>query len=364
MINLDDVQKYEHLCAYFLYQYLKKECVVLIRNIPSLTNIIFLSYQLKNISNIDFTILIHFDRIKSFKFLDLVKQKTDKTLSILSYHNKYSYNNVNSMFHLDCYSNYNITDSCIGWMMCDKLCVPKQKFDRLQILLTTIHRTKSKNDKIKLILLQCLKLQESSDIDIIIRGIVDGKYDDLDKNYIFTKSLQLDKYTDKYDEFGRTNVYIITNKTIQYHELIELVMCGVVIVAPKNYLNKKIVEELNIIEFDKIIPWNDIFVQMNIAQTRDSLMKYCYNQKCNDLFRQLILPKKRTIVKKVNRMRPKLKFNKKRDDKIKNRQKYLDMTQKKTKKDTTRIVKRNAKKKKVRHILQSTIMGKKNLIYH
>ena len=84
---------------------------------------------------------------------------------------------------------------------------------------------------------------------------------------------------EKYDEYNKTHIYFITHPLDNEHILYELSMANVVIVSPEGYVSNKSEKFLNIITYEKDIPWSTVFEQLNIIDIRNKLIEHKYTWK-------------------------------------------------------------------------------------
>lgn len=92
-------------------------------------------------------------------------------------------------------------------------------------------------------------------------------YDNKSDTYCIKKS-------DNYMEFSETSIYFVTSIAEDEMTLLELAGSNVLIVAPNNYVDEKLVKRLEIITFDlsKGIPWKQIMSCLESHNIRDKLI--------------------------------------------------------------------------------------------
>lgn len=97
--------------------------------------------------------------------------------------------------------------------------------------------------------------------------------------HIFDNVSQTDRHVDikdmdhYYQEIMNTNIFFVTNKNVDPILLYELGMANVIIVAPINLINKKVVDDLEIIEYQHKIPWSSVFEKLDHCNVRDKLIQ-------------------------------------------------------------------------------------------
>ena len=109
------------------------------------------------------------------------------------------------------------------------------------------------------------------------------------ENYSGDK-IAFNNYKERFDLYNKTNIFIVTTPNVNYNTLINLGMANCVIVAPKNILKKNIIELLDIIEYDKVLPWNIIIEKINTVDTRNILIKnnYTWENAVNKIYNYIV----------------------------------------------------------------------------
>ena len=232
----------------------------------------------KEYPKVDFTILVDnkgFHR-KNKLYIHKLKDFTKYTICSINYTNIHI-GNENIIFYIRpglCKINNN-KSLCINWLADDKLCKPQQTFNSINILIGHVDNYRNGFDiydeTLKKIINFSIKYKNIVDIIIKVKKYNQFNYYDLENNTIEQEIKQY--IIDRYDEYGKTNVFFVTNPNEDELLLVELAMCNVLIVAPINCINKKLEQLIEPILYSNNIPWSNILNKLKDLNIRSKLLQ-------------------------------------------------------------------------------------------
>jgi hypothetical protein len=281
--NINNVITRSELYIYSLHKYLIKYGIeVLIKPYNS-------DLTMLNTLNIDHTIFINYDGFKNMHLL-VEQLKTVTRGAICSLTNTSCYlKSEDIVFCMLMGPNTQCIQNTVflNYIVDDTLLSSSQDFDGIDILLNSTYKQFIINKVNKTDVTQQtftsisqFMIKNAGYTDIRVKFITHIGFDiytySNNNNNIIKTTKNITKYIDYYEEYSKTNLFFVTSKSqaLDGTMLLELALSNVLIIAPVNFVDKKLVSLLDILLYDGInIPWKDIVYKLNDFNIRDKLLK-------------------------------------------------------------------------------------------
>jgi hypothetical protein len=91
----------------------------------------------------------------------------------------------------------------------------------------------------------------------------------------YTKRVPLDEIAMWY---RKMDVFIVTHRETMGQPVLEAAMCGALVIAPINFIEKELLYPLSHIEFNKDIPWDAVFKSLDVKTARERALNFTWSK--------------------------------------------------------------------------------------
>jgi hypothetical protein len=99
----------------------------------------------------------------------------------------------------------------------------------------------------------------------------------------YTKRVPLDEIAVWY---RKMDVFIVTHSETMGQPVLEAAMCGALVVAPINFIQKELLFPLSHIEFTKDIPWDTVFKSLDVKTARERALNFTWSKVAEKILNQ------------------------------------------------------------------------------
>jgi len=186
----------------------------------------------------------------------------------------------------------------INWACTHEMCYPNQDEDKIRILVDHNYYGPHVNmvnaDKTEDITNQvCEYFKGYKEKEVVIRRFIKGGAETVDPDNIN----ELEKYKQgsglNYEqacyEYSKTDIFFVTHKECMGLSVLESAMAGALIVSPKGYIKYELLKSVRHVEYEgDEIPWNEIFENIDIEKSRETALKFSWENATEKIYETLL----------------------------------------------------------------------------
>ena len=163
----------------------------------------------------------------------------------------------------------------VGWAASPEWLRPEKTGTEYNLLID--HTLYHKGEDVSAsVIKQCFAFNRNNLGDVVIRRFVSGGVETV-KGETQMPAIYDRKglpYPETCKEYNRADVFFVTHRESMGLSVLEAAMAGALIVAPREYINKLFLRDLNHVEHDGVIDWDKVVDKLNPEQSRAAALKY------------------------------------------------------------------------------------------
>jgi hypothetical protein len=176
----------------------------------------------------------------------------------------------------------------VGWAADPQMCYPEQNPNTIRILIDhSYYGSPDKNpDRSEDIIRQTIAFAKNyKEKPLLVRRFICGGVETLSldnpKFEIYNRNGLY--YPDACAEYRKSDIFIVTHAESMGLSVLESAMSGALILSPKSFIRKSLLEPLHHIEFSKEIPWDQVKNSLDANRSFKNASKFSWQKIAKDI---------------------------------------------------------------------------------
>jgi hypothetical protein len=164
----------------------------------------------------------------------------------------------------------------VGWAACPKMLHPDKKANEIRILIDHTLYVDTSEDSSSSVISQCMRFKENFGLPVTVRRFISGGVETvITDNQIPTiytrKGLP---FPEACEEYNKANIFITTHAESMGLSVLESAMADTLVVTKKGYIGMDLLHDLNYVEHEGEIDWNEVIRKAVPGMSRVRAIKY------------------------------------------------------------------------------------------